>query len=140
MTANAAAPAVHISGRKIAGWLAQAGSFATTWAFIAALDMPGLLGFGIAVVVEVVLFFSKRLAFRDHRDSVAWGAVVIDMFLNAGGIWPYVGKLNHTPTWVMLSQALGLDASLGPIASLIISLVLGFILSVLPHRLLDEDK
>lgn len=127
-----------LTGRKIAGLVAQLGSFATTWACINAIGLPSLPGFGIAVVVEVVLFYAKKMAFENGRESVGWCAVLLDTLLNAGGIWPFSKNLSATPTWVMLAEALSLKGQMGPIAALIIALVLGFILSILPHRLLDE--
>lgn len=129
----------HISGRRIAGWVVQLGSFATTYACIAALKMPELQTFGLAVAIEGALYYAKKLAFLDGRDSVGWAAVLLDTLLNAGGIWPFAKLLNGTPTWIMIVEALGLNADLGPIAAFIISLALGFILSVLPHRLLTEE-
>lgn len=129
---------LHISGRQWAGYLAALGSFATTWACIAALSISGWPGFGIALVVEVVLYQAKKLAFQNHKETAGWAAVLLDTLLNAGGIWPYTSRLNATPTWLMIAQGFQLDSTLGPLAALVISLVLGFVLSVLPHRLLAD--
>jgi len=129
---------IRMDGRRIAGLIAQAGSFATTWAFIAALDMPPLIGFGVALGIEIVLYYGKKLAFEQGADSIGWVAVALDTLLNAGGLWPITKRFSATPTWIMLAEALGLQAQMSSVAALIIALVLGFILSALPHRLLRK--
>lgn len=137
MTTYADAP-MRMDGRRVAGMIAQAGSFATTWAFIAALAMPPLIGFGIALGIEIVLYYGKKLAFEQGADSIGWVAVALDTLLNAGGLWPITKRFSATPTWIMLAEALGLEQQMSSIAALIIALVLGFILSALPHRLLKK--
>lgn len=137
MSAIAEAP-TRMDGRQIAGLIALAGSFATTWAFIAALDMPPLIGFGVALAVEVVLYYGKKLAFERGADSIGWVAVALDTLLNAGGLWPITKRFSATPTWIMLAESLGLEPQMSMLAALIIALVLGFILSALPHRLLKR--
>ena len=137
MTTRADAP-IRMDGRRIAGLIAQAGSFATTWAFIAALNMPPLIGFGISLGVEIVLYYGKKLAFENGAESIGWVAVGLDTLLNAGGLWPVAKGLSATPVWVMLAESLGLEKQMSALAALIIALALGFVLSALPHRLLKK--
>jgi hypothetical protein len=136
--ATYAEPPIRIDGRRIAGLIAQTGSFATTWAFIAALKMPPLIGFGVALAVEIILYYGKKLAFERGADSIGWVAVVLDTLLNAGGLWPITKQFSATPTWIMLAESLGLEVQMSALAALILALVLGFILSALPHRLLSN--
>ncbi len=128
---------IHIDGKRVAAGLAQAGSFTTTWLFIAAIGIDGISGFLVAVAVEFILFAGKNLVLGDnaHSDAVGWAAILLDTVLNAGGLWPYITKLDKTPSWVMLVESLQLDGTLRQVPALVLALVFGFLLSVAPHRL-----
>jgi hypothetical protein len=126
-----------INGHKIAAILAQLGSFATTYAFIYALGLTGYTGFFFAVGTEFLLAAGKALVFNSRKasaDALGWIAIIVDMFLNAGGIWPYAQHLDNTPVWVMLTQSMGLEGELRKLPALIITLALGYALSIAPHR------
>jgi hypothetical protein len=126
---------IVVNGNKIAAALAQLGSFATTWLFVRALGYTDVDGFGIALVVEFILTAGKFSLLHGRGDILGGISVIIDMFLNAGGIWPIVGKFNQTPTAQMLSEALGLSTEMRAIPALFFALLFGFILSALPHWL-----
>lgn len=143
MSARTAGENLTINGHKVAAVLAQAGSFATTYACVIALGLTGYTGFFVAVGVEFLLAAGKALVFnsRKHRaDALGWIAIWIDTGLNAGGIWPFVQNLDKTPSWVMLVQAMGLDGELRKLPALIVALALGYLLSVAPHRFWREGS
>ncbi len=128
---------MQINPHKIAAVLAQIGSFATTYGCLLALGMHGMAGFLLAIGVEFFLAAGKSLVF-DHRrsgaDAFGWIAIIADTLLNAGGIWPGVQTLDKAPTWIMLKEGIGLDGDLSRLPALIVALVLGYLLSVAPHR------
>lgn len=129
---------MEINPRKIAAGLAQLGSFGTTYGCVLAMGGKGYTGFLIAVVLEVVLAAAKSLVFdgkKSSSDAFGWIAILIDTFLNAGGIWPMVKVLDNAPTWIMLKESMNLQGDIGQIPALIVALVLGYLLSVAPHRL-----
>lgn len=127
--------ALIINGHKIAAILAQLGSWATTYACVVALGVTGYTGFFISIGAEFLLAAGKALVFSGKRnDTVGWIAIGLDTLLNAGGLWPYAQHLDNTPVWVMLVQSMGLDGELRKIPALVITLALGYVLSVAPHR------
>lgn len=128
---------VYIDGRKVAAAVAQVGSFTTTWLAIYAIGITGVKGFLVSVAAEFLLLAGKNLVLSGDKTNGAFGwlAVVIDSALNAGGLWPYALKLNKVPTYLMLAEALGMDASLSKVVALLLALVFGFLLSIAPHEL-----
>lgn len=140
MTTRTKATPLTLNGRKIGAVCAQLGSFATTWLFIHALGVTGLTGLGIALIAEYLLLQAKGLVLNGDRrgDLLGWGAIIVDTFLNAGGMWPYILRFDQTPSWAMLVNALGLDGDMRKVPALVIALSLGAVLSVLPHRLWRE--
>jgi hypothetical protein len=129
---------MQINPHKIAATLAQLGSFATTYGCILALGGSGKFGFFVAVGIEFLLAAAKSLVFdgkKSSADAFGWIAIVVDTLLNAGGIWPGVLTLDKAPSWIMLKDSLGLDGDLSKLPALIVALVLGYLLSVAPHRL-----
>ena len=124
---------------RVGAVLAQHGSFATTYAFIAAAvkGLEPLLLFGMAVGVELLLALAKNVLFNSSQrdDLVGWGAVIFDTVLNAGGLWPMSRNIASTPSAIMLAEALGLKSDIGNIPALILALIFGYLLAVLPHQL-----
>jgi hypothetical protein len=128
---------MQMNPHKIAAVLAQLGSFATTYGCLLALGMHGYSGFFVAIGVEFFLAAGKSLVFDGRKsgaDAFGWIAIIVDTLLNAGGIWPGVQTLDKAPTWIMLKQSMGLNGELGPLPALIVALILGYLLSVAPHR------
>lgn len=129
---------MQINPHKIAAIIAQLGSFATTYGCILALGGQGYTAFWIAVVVEFLLASAKSLVFSSRKagaDALGWIAIAADTLLNAGGIWPMVKVLDNAPTWIMLKESMQLQGEIGRLPALIVALVLGYLLSVAPHRL-----
>lgn len=129
---------MRINPHKIAAFLALVGSFATTYGCILALGGKGYTAFWIAVAVEFLLAAAKSLVFDSKKsgaDALGWTAIIVDTFLNAGGIWPMVKVLDNAPSWIMLKESMNLQGDIGSLPALIVALVLGYLLSVAPHRL-----
>jgi len=123
---------ITVSGRKIAAALTQIGSFVTTWLFVSALGVTGAPGFFLALAVEFVLMAAKHNTLLGRADQVGAAAVFIDTILNAGGLYPYMQRLDKTPSWIMLVSALNLEGELRKIPALVLALLFGFLLSAAP--------
>jgi hypothetical protein len=109
-TTRAAREPMQINPHKIAAVLAQLGSFATTYGCVIALK-------------------------KSNTDAFGWIAIGLDTLLNAGGIWPMVQVLDKAPSWIMLKESMGMDGDMGKLPALVVALVLGYLLSIAPHRL-----
>jgi hypothetical protein len=124
---------------RIGAVIAQALSFAATYAFVAAVlkGGTGLTIFLVATGTELILALAKNAMFKQHaRDgAIGWSAVVFDTLLNAGGLWPVAKNIGGTPTATMLAEWLGLKTDVSGTAAIIIAIGLGFLLSVLPWYL-----
>lgn len=124
----------ELRGNHIAAIFVQLGSFLTTLAFILSIGVDGWLGWGLSIVIEFVLFEMKR----HEKAGVRWAANMADTLLNGGGLYFLVQNIDNTDVWKMLSEGMGLGAELGHLPALIISLVIGLILSGAPRLLWNQ--
>lgn len=131
-------PLLTAQPKKIAAFIAQLGSFTTTYLFIDALGINGAAGFIVAISVEFLLLMGKNNILSEASDSgsdtLGLASIIIDTLLNAGGIWPFVKRLNSTASWIMIAEVAGLKPDLRLFPALIVALVLGFLLAIAPHR------
>lgn len=130
-----------MNGRKMAGWIAALFSYIATLWFVQALGGTGFQSYLIAGGVEFVLFMAKGLVFNDRRndDFFGWVAIGIDTVLNAGGMWGYILKVDDTPSYKMIAITFNMEPQMAAVWALVLSLVLGYLLSWGPHRLLRDD-
>lgn len=115
--------------------IAQLGSFATTYAFFIAV-MAGAQWYiilTIAVAVEFLLTLGKSLVQRG--GTVGAVSIAFDTLLNAGGIWPSMRRISESPPALMIVDAFQLKPTFGLIPAFVLSLLIGYLLAVLPHRL-----
>lgn len=141
-TRRAADDGPFLTRRRVAAIVAQLIGFGTTWAFFAALGVAGLWGFGVAVVIEWLLFEFKRAVLAGQSKDKALGvaAIVADTLLNAGGMWLWVLNIDSTEPYKMLARSLSLGETMRLIPALVLALALGLALCVAPHYLWkDED-
>lgn len=132
----------RMTGRKMAGYIAAGFSFVATLWFCQALS--GGDGFGtwlFAAGLEFILFKAKGLIFNESRsdDGFGWVAVAIDTVLNAGGMWAYVLKIDDTPSYKMIAVTFDMQPQMAAVWALVLAVVLGFLLSWGPHRLLRDE-
>jgi hypothetical protein len=139
-------PSGYFSGFRLSAWAAHAASYVTTYLLCAWVADPQTdTGRAIVIVLAAILEFlilhkMKKLLFDDKQgnDALGWAGFVIDSIINAGGVFPYMGRLAAWPPLARLVGALGLDITKGAgntVAAFIIALIVGIILSVLPIRL-----
>ena len=114
-------------------WLAGVGLTAT--ALLAMLvNVPVWLAVTVAVVAQGILTWSERAVWRGKPTSVGIGALILDVLMNAGGVFAYVRNIGDTPTVTMLMEAFGLTGDVSPIAAMIVSLVIGFLIAAAPEE------
>jgi hypothetical protein len=116
--------------RAVASAFSLLGSYVTSLLFFWAVGVPGWYGVALAAVVEFILQVCKA-----EGGALGWGAHGIDTFINGGGIFAYVSNFDNTPTWAMLTTALGLDGELRALPALVLALGVGLILSIAPIKL-----
>lgn len=125
----------HFNRYHAGAILAQLGSFATTYAFFLVV-MDGAQWFvilGIALAVEFLLTLGKGLV--QKGGAVGTASIAFDTLLNAGGIWPSMRKVSGSPPALMIMEAFQLKPAFGLIPAFVLSLLIGYLLAVLPHRL-----
>jgi hypothetical protein len=133
-------PRRPLTRRKLAAIAAQLASLYTTWLLVVALGGGGLVGVGIAVLLEWLLFEGKRAVLGGERGvAMGWVCIGADGLINAGGLWSVVLKFDKTESYKMLAQSLQLGGEMRLIPALLIALALGVWLSLAPHDLWREE-
>lgn len=137
MATRKAQATTAINTYKIAAAGAQVLSFGATYLLVAALFGPGLYSFLGALLAEFILMKGKQLVFSGDNpsDPTGWSCIIADTVINGAGMFAGVLQFDQTEVWTMLQQSLDLKGDMGGIPALIISLVLGFVLSIAPHSL-----
>lgn len=134
----------RINGYKVGALVTQAVSWVTTYWCVEWIMQPAADGYPIVIlvslIVEGILIMMKRCLFNAdrHDDAIGWVGLVIDAFINAGGILPKAGRLLTFPPVAAILLVFGVsagDKSVNAIGAFIIALIGGALLSVLPHRL-----
>jgi hypothetical protein len=74
---------------------------------------------------------------RSGGRMVSLGLVVtfIDGLLNAGGIYPYMGRLAQTDVGIMLTEVLSVKSAMTPTSAFLLALALGLVVAGLPEYL-----
>lgn len=130
---------------SVVAWLL--GTF-TTYLFIARA-MPGawLLSVVLAAAAQWLLTMAERplwrfLLRRRGGKFVALGLVVtlIDGLINAGGVYPYMGKLAQTGVGQMLSEVLNVQQAMSPTAAFLLALAIGLVVAGLPEYLWEAGS
>lgn len=130
-----------LTRRKLAAIAAQLASLYTTWLLVASLGGDELVGVGIALLLEWLLFEGKRAVLGGERGAaMGWVCIGVDGLINAGGLWNVVLKLDSTESYKMLAQALGLGGEMRLVPALLIALALGVWLSLAPHDLWRDEE
>lgn len=116
----------------------------TTYLFIAraAPDVSWLVSAAIAAAAQWLLTIAERplwrfLLRRRGGRLVALGVVVtlLDGLLNAGGIYPYMGRLAQTDVGVMLSELLRVEQAMSSTSAFLLAFAIGLVVAGLPEYL-----
>jgi hypothetical protein len=119
-------------------WIAGA---AASYAGIAAMlqDIPVWLGALIAVVTQLVLTFVERPALAGRFDIASIGALLLDVALNAGGLFPALRNVGETPTAQMLMSVFRLEPGVSPIGAFLLSVIVGYIIAATPESMIRQS-
>jgi hypothetical protein len=88
-----------------------------------------------ALIVQTFLTALESPVWRGKPSAVNIAAVVIDTLANAGGIFPFTGRIGETPPAQMFIQAFGLNGTIAPIVAVALALVFGYILAAGPEAI-----
>lgn len=127
-------PAVGNRIAAVVAWLV--GVTATTaglWGFLPNVPwyIPVVFGFGS----QAFLTWAERTIWKGRPSVIGFGALAIDVLLNAGGIYPYALRLGNTPPVQMIADVLNTDSAVGPVGAMIVAVVLGFLVAAAPEEL-----
>jgi hypothetical protein len=129
----------------VVAWLL--GTF-TTYLFIARV-MPSawLLAVVLAAAAQWLLTIAERplwrfLMRRRGGKFVALGLVVtfVDGLINAGGVYPYMGRLAQTDVGVMIAEVLNVQQAMSPLAAFLLAFAIGLTIAGLPEYLWEAGE
>lgn len=131
--------------RRLGAIITQIFSYLTTLSAVGHVMRPATetawaLTAGTALAIEIVLIVMKETIFDGNgaNDVIGWLGFLIDALINTGGALPWAARLL---TFGPIALILGLfaidtnDPTTALIGGAVISLILGIVLSIAPHRL-----
>lgn len=131
---------------SIVAWLL--GCF-TTYLFIAraAPSIGIIISAVLATAAQWLLTIAERplwrfIMRRRGGKFVAVGLIVtlIDGIINAGGVYPYMGRLAQTDVGVMISEVLGVQQAMSPTSAFALALAIGLVVAGLPEYLWEAGE
>lgn len=116
----------------VVGWLV--GAAATYLGVQGMSGAPWTIALTFAIVTQLLLTWAERAMWRGKPSGVAALALLLDVALNAGGVYPYIRRAGETPVGVMLADVFG-GSQVGPWPAIIVSVVVGFLIAAAPEEL-----
>jgi hypothetical protein len=138
-----------IDWNKVAAIVAWAGGAFTTYLFFArAMPSVGWLVSGVlAGCTQWLLTIAERplwrvLLRRKGGRFVLLGIVVtlVDGLLNAGGLYPYMSRLEQTDVGKMVSDVLHVQQAMTPTSAFLLALAIGLVIAGLPEYLWEAGE
>jgi hypothetical protein len=118
---------------SLAVWL---GACWTTWQGLLGIGVPaGFEGWVAAMIVQIAFTAVERNIWRGRYNVLAVLVLGIDALINAGGLWRWLARVDQTPAWLMLRDALGAPETLDSVSKVLIALVVGVVLAYLPEAI-----
>lgn len=96
-------------------------------------DTPWYISVLTATVVQLVLTAVEYRFFQGERNEVGVIALCFDVAFNAGGLYDPMTRIGATPVGKALSDAFGVEPTVGKISALILAVVLGYLLARAPE-------
>lgn len=87
---------------------------------------------------QQAIWHSKRKAVRFTIISIP--ALLIDVWLNAAGVWPYAKQVGATDAWKMVSELTESNAPFSLIAALLTALLIGVFIAGAPENLWNGEE
>lgn len=109
----------------------------TTMLFLAGLlpELDAMRHWMIAVVIQLVLTIAQSEFWSGRRGLVATIAVVVDMAVNAGGLWPLLRNIDMTPTWRLLESAMLVPSDASGAVVLAVTIGVSLFIAAAPERI-----
>ena len=140
-------PKRDIAYHRIAAIVAWVlGTFTTYLFFARAMPEAGwFVNALLAGGVQWLLTMAERplwrfLLRRKNGRFVVLGAIVtfVDGLFNAGGLYPYMGRLAQTDVGAMVAQVLHIRQAMDPMSAFLLALAIGIVLASLPEYLWES--
>lgn len=113
-----------------------AGALATSLVILAIMpDLPWYFAAGFALVTQALLTQGQRRIWRGKPTLTSIGMVIIDVMLNAGGIYPYALRLGNTSPALMIADVFNIPSDVGPIGAMMVAIALGVLIAAAPEEL-----
>jgi hypothetical protein len=123
----------------VALWLVGAG---TTYAFIAPLigaGAPWYIAGITALVLQGALTATEWRFFNVQRAPLGLAALVLDVLLNAGGLFAPMTRIGQTPTGQMIAQAFSVTPEVSAITAFALAILGGLFLARAPEVIWAND-
>lgn len=89
-----------------------------------------------AIVLQALTTVGERPIWRKQQtDIVAMIAVVVDVATNTAAVYPFTRNFDNTQIWLMIVDVSGVQNNFGPLASLLLALVVGIAMAAGPEKL-----
>lgn len=89
-----------------------------------------------AIVLQALTTVGERPIWRKQQtDIVAMIAVGVDIATNTAAVYPFTRNFDNTQIWTMIVDVSGVQNSFGPLASLVLALVVGIAMAAGPEKL-----
>lgn len=124
-----------LAAPRIAAGIIWSASVWTTANAIAHLGVSGYWLMAGGIVVQVMLTALESQIWSGRGSLIEWLALVVDILINMGGLWPWIQNIDQTPTWDMLIQAMGAPSDLGNFSKLAVCILPAVFLAYAPERM-----
>lgn len=100
-----------------------------------ASGLPWQVALPFAFGSQALLTYMERGLWRGrHVSVVTIAALLFDVLLNAGGVYPLALRLGATPTAAMFADAFHWERAISPIGAMIIAIIGGFLIAAAPEE------
>jgi hypothetical protein len=96
-------------------------------------DISGWLLVAVAVGAQVVFTAMERPTLIGKPNRISLAVLLVDTFINAGGIYPMALRMPETPPAQMLISAFNLSPTMSPFGGALLAIFLGFLLAASPE-------
>lgn len=112
----------------------------TTSTFIKEIGIAEPINVLLGAAAQLLLTKGQAPLWRSgERSPGAVAALVIDVLLNAGGLWPYLTNLGQTTVWAMLNDWTGSEAPPTVLSKIILVIVLSTLTAAGPEKLYEQE-
>lgn len=104
------------------------------------MNMNPVLALLVGPFIQLVLTICERPMWRKRRyNIVAVIVVIVDIFFNYGGVWPFSQNLDKTGAWIGLTSSLGTADAAPAISKVVFTLMISIAIAAAPEWLWEES-